>query len=169
MLTSDRGMFSACSERLTRVYGPIDIVSEIFTWGNTDYYREEMGAGLLRQFVFFRELRDPAILPSVKHFTATMENVYSAQVGDRSNRRINLDPGYVTEAKIVLASTKDFAHRVYLGGGIYGEVTLRYCSERRQFVELDHTFPDFRSDAYRKLFLQARDVLRADMRPVGRS
>ncbi len=81
-------------------------------------------------------------------------------------RRINLDPGYITEAKVVLASTKDFSHRVYIGENIYAEVTLRYSSKERSFTSCDHTFFDFRTEAYRLLFNTARYLLRERLKQI---
>jgi hypothetical protein len=104
---------------------------------------------------------DPGDLPKVKLFTDKMEKDFALRAGTTTSRRINLDPGYVTEAKVVLATTKDFSHRIYIGSQIYAEVTLRYNVRDRDYVPLDYTYPDYRTDAYRTVFLKARDLLRA--------
>lgn len=159
MLSPEPDLFSECAALFTKAYGPTDLESDVMPWKTSDYYLDELGNNIFRKFFFFRDLHDPACLPSIKKFSNAVEDRFSTGSGP-SKRRINIDPGYVTEAKVVLASTKDFAHRVYLGEGIYGEVTLRYGSRDRSFVPLDHTYFDFRERKYRELFNQARDLLR---------
>jgi hypothetical protein len=77
---------------------------------------------------------------------------------------VNIDPGYVTESKVVLATTKDFSHRIYIGNRMYAEVTLRYRKDIRAFVALEHTYPDFRSAETQAWFARVREHLRASFR-----
>ncbi len=168
MLSADCELLSSCADILSAEYGPIDLVTDSMRWETTDYYREEMGTGLYRKFIFFAELIDPGFLPSVKRFTNAIEDRFALHTGSGSRRRVNLDPGYVTEAKVVLASTKDFAHRLYIGDGIYGEVTLRYNSKEHSFQTLDHTYFDFRTEQYRILFKKAREILRSELNRAGK-
>ncbi len=163
MLSPDLDLLSTCTDILSEEYGPLDLVSEVVPWDTTDYYREELGTGIYRKFIFFEETVDPGCLPAVKRFTNAVEGRFSLPDSSGSKRTINLDPGYVTEAKVVLASTKDFAHRVYIGDGIYGEVTLRYSSKDHGFEILDHTYFDFRTEQYRMLFNRARAILRSEL------
>jgi len=160
MLSPETELFSVCSEILCREYGPIESESDLFSWDNTDYYREEMGEKILRKFLFFDRVMDPGKLPSVKHFTIGLEKRFAALERSSLRRRINIDPGYVTEAKVALATTKDFAHRLYIGDNIYGEVTLRYSTKARSFIPHEFTYPDFRTEAYLALFNGVRESLR---------
>lgn len=162
MLSKDPGLFDAAAEPLLAEYGPVDLRSEPVTWDHTDYYRAEMGSDLLRCFLFFERLADPAKLAGMKQCTNRIEERFSRVSGNLRNRRINLDPGYITEAKVVLASTKDFAHRVYLCDGIYAEVTLQFHGTSYHPVET--TYPDFRTTRVRELFTKARVLLRASLR-----
>jgi Domain of unknown function (DUF4416) len=161
MLSPEPALFDACSELVRGKYGPIDAESAVLPWGDTEYYRDEMGQGIARKFIFFGDLKDAACLSEVKVFTNKIEQDLSERIGERARRRINLDPGYVTEAKVVLATTKDFSHRIYIGEGIYAEVTLRYANAERSFTPLAHTYPDYRTEAYCSLFNAARARLRA--------
>lgn len=163
MLSPAPDIFASCEVLLEREFGPIDFESEIMPWNITDYYQEEMGRTIFRKFLFFRQLIDPGKLAAIKVYTNRIEDELAVASPSGSRRRINLDPGYVTEAKVVLASTKDFAHRVYIGQNIYAEVTLRYNGKEHCFVSLDHTYFDFRSEAYKRLFNQARDSLRKSL------
>ena len=160
MLSSESELFEECVALFENEFGPVDQESAAVPWTNTSYYEPEMGNGLLRKFVFFEQLIDPGMLAGIKLLTNGIEEHKARKTSGGLNRRINLDPGYITEAKVVLASAKDFAHRVYIGGNIYAEVTLRYDNARRSFLPLEYTFPEYRSDGLRSLFTTARDSLR---------
>ncbi len=168
MLSSEPALFNACSEILQDEYGALEVESDLLPWGNTDYYREEMGTGILRKFLFFERPMHPGKLPLIKKFTNDLEKKYAVRKGQILRRRINLDPGYVTEAKVVLATTKDFTHRIYIGDDIYAEVTLRYSAKGRTFAPFDHTYPDYRTEAYLALFNKVRENLRAALHKKGR-
>lgn len=168
MLSSDAALFAECGSFLAEAYGPVDAASDVVPWEHTDYYAAEMGTELLRKFIFFERLVDPGELASVKQFTNRIEEAKATQAGSGLKRRINLDPGYITEAKVVLASTKDYAHRISIGGPIYAEVTLVYREKSRSFIPLEHTYPDFRTEETRGLFNRARQKLREQLRQ-GRS
>jgi hypothetical protein len=163
MLSPEPALFDACAGILSLEYGPLDFSSEVMPWDQTDYYRDEMGSGISRKFLFFARLMDPGKLPAIKKFTATLEKKFFLQAGLKSGRKINLDPGYVTEAKVVLATAKDFAHRIYIGENIYAEVTLRYNMKERSFAPHEYTYPDFRTAAYIELFNKVRKNLRIDL------
>lgn len=158
MIARDPLLFDACAEILKNKFGPVDLRAPIKPWNQTEYYRDEMGTGLLRTFIFFEQLVDQATLPDVKCMANMIEKRF-AETGT-GNRMINLDPGYITEAKVVLASTKDFSHRVYVGQRIYAEVTLQFRERGRTFLALDHTYPDFRQKDTIELFNRARGLLR---------
>ena len=138
-------------------FGPVDGESELLEFAYTDYYEPEMGPGLKRKFWSFGRLASPDALVDFKLFTNQVEQTLANQ----GKRRVNIDPGYLTAARIVLASTKDFAHRLHLGKGIYGEVTLLY--QKKDFQVLPWTYPDYRSEAYLRYFRQLRRVYRAQL------
>jgi hypothetical protein len=166
MLSPEPALLDECAGLLSAAYGPIDHESGVMPWDTTDYYQDEMGSVIYRKFIFFKELIDPGALAAVKKITHGIEERYSLRIPSGIRRRVNLDPGYVTEAKVVLASTKDFSHRVYIGENIYAEVTLRYSSKERGFTACDHTFFDFRTETYRLLFNRARDLLRKQLKQL---
>ena len=165
MISNEPPLFNECTEILSAEFGALDLRAPIMAWDQTEYYRHEMGTGLQRTFVFFeRLLEDPAQLASIKTMTNLIENRFT-QTGSK-NRRINIDPGYITEAKVVLASTKDFSHRIYIGRSIYAEVTLQFREQGRTFVALGHTYPDFRRHDMIELFNGARGLLRAKLKKL---
>jgi hypothetical protein len=167
MLSPEPALFDKCADIVCAEYGTIDFQSDIVPWSDSDFYQEEMGAGILRKFIFFERLMDPDDLASIKVNTINIERSLAVQTENRARRRINLDPGYVTEAKVVLATTKDYSHRLYIGEGIYAEVTLRYGNKDRSFVPFPYTYPDYSSETNIHLFNKIRELLRIGLqRPM---
>ncbi len=123
---------------LSRLLGPVDCESDVQPFTHTDYYQKEFGAPLWRVFTGFARLIRPDELALLKCRTNRLEKRLSSD----GARLINCDPGYLDAAKVVLATTKDYRHRVYLGKGIYGEVTLFYSGNTYQPWEW--TYPDYR-------------------------
>ncbi len=140
---------------LRRSFGPTDFCAPVFAFDLTDYYEAEMGPGLRRTFVSFRRLIRPQDLTAIKEKTNAIERRLAAS----GKRRVNIDPGYVSLGKLVLATTKNHAHRLYAGRGIFEEVTLVYCNG--SFTPQAHTYPDYRQEtpieafnAIRRLYAQ---------------
>lgn len=137
---------------LARRFGKIDFESRALPFALTDYYQPEFGIGLQRVFISFKRLVDPEELAQIKALTNRMENRFSAG----NKRLVNIDPGYLNLAKLVLASTKDYVHRIYLGKGIYAETTLFFRG--KGFQAWEWTYPDFRAEGYRDIFNQIREI-----------
>lgn len=162
ILSREPELFDRCETALSDAFGPVALRSERMSWDFTDYYRDEMGNGLLRMFLFFSRLIDPGDIAPIKVRTNRIEVETAQRPPSVFRRRINLDPGYLTEAKVVLATTKDYAHRVYVGKGIYAEVELQY-DKKMGFLPVAHSYPDFRAASCRDLFGRARELLRATL------
>ena len=124
---------------LTGAFGEIDARSDLFPFDFTDYYAEEMGIGLSKVFYSFSKLISRDSLPRIKNAT----NAFEQENAVDENRTANIDPGYVGEANLVLASTKNFNHRIYLGDGIYGDCHLVF--DHDSFQPLPWTYPDYKS------------------------
>ncbi len=137
---------------LSRHFGRIDFESPVLPFKHTDYYREEFGANLKRQFLSFQKLIDPAALSRIRVLTNKIEIKLSAG----KKRLINIDPGYLDLAKLVLATTKDYSHRIYLNGGIYAEVALFF--EDKRFKPYSWTYPDYQTAEYAEIFHKIRDI-----------
>jgi hypothetical protein len=145
------------AERVRSEWGPLAASSEPFDFVETDYYQATMGRDLKKQFLAGSRLIDPMELVALKLQTNLWETAYASVANHVEPRPLNLDPGYLTPAKLVLASTKDHSHRVYLGRGIYAEVTLYYKAGRWQHREW--TYPDYRRDDFQAFFTVLRDDL----------
>ena len=144
-------------EQIEAAFGPVALASDAFAFTETDYYAATMGGDLKKQFLACERLVDPGRLAEIKRQTNAWEAEYAARGEHAEPRPLNLDPGYITPAKLVLASTKDHAHRMYLGGGIYAEVTLAFRD--KQWQPMEWTYPDYRRDDYQAFFTRCREYL----------
>ncbi|MGM0440907.1 MAG: DUF4416 family protein [Elusimicrobiota bacterium] len=144
-------------KRLSGAFSDIDFNSKIIDFDFTNYYYEEMGRPLKRVFVSFKKLIHPSRLADIKNRTIKIEEKFKK----KGRRKVNLDPGYLEASKLVLASTKNFSHRIYLKDGIYGEITYRY--EKGEFTDLPWTFPDYRSDTYKEILEKIRAVYKEQL------
>jgi hypothetical protein len=143
--------------RAIEAWGPIAKESPVFSFAETAYYESTMGPDLRKLFFVFQRPIDPEQLVEIKLETNRWEEEYSTMGGHSEPRPLNLDPGYLTLAKLVLASTKDYAHRIYLSRGIFAEITLQYRHHR--WVHHDFTFPDYRRADYQQFFSECREML----------
>lgn len=149
---------------LARDFSPVVLVSERFAFEETAYYRRTMGDGLYKQLFACRDPIFADALPTLKRRAIALENTVAKTGHHEVPRPLNLDPGFLDLGKVVLASTKDHAHRLYLGQGIFGEVTLHYERRARQWLPHPWTYPDYRRDDVRQFFLQLREHFRGESR-----
>ena len=148
--------------RLIEVHGDTDHESPALPFHHTKYYEKEMGTNLNRKFYSFRELIQPERIVEIKLQTNEMEKEFAAMENDTLKRRINLDPGYADTSKLVLATTKNYTHRVYLRDGIYAEVTLKYHD--KTFHPYEWTYPDYRTEDYIAFFNEVRRLYREKLK-----
>jgi hypothetical protein len=151
-------------EALQRQFGAIVLRSQAFPFVHTSYYAGEMGEDLTRLYLAFAPLINIPELVAVKHTTNRLEAGWAIGAGQR---RVNVDPGYLDLGKVVLASTKNHAHRLYIGAGIYAEVTLRY--RQKSFQPWEWTYPDYQDPVTLSFFNQLRDLYKARLRPLPAS
>jgi hypothetical protein len=162
MISARVELFDAALKALAARFGPPDLLSEVMPFDFTHYYDQQMGSPLYRRFAALERLIDPSALVEAKLATNAIEAVFAARGGGCPARPINLDPGYIESSKLVLASMKNFSHRIYLAGGVYGEVTLMYHKGR--WDALPWTFPDFASPRYHPFLTAARQRLMGSAR-----
>jgi hypothetical protein len=162
LISSDPDLMTRAVKLMTQHQGATDAVSEVWPFDYTDYYAVEMGEGLLRQFVSFAQLIDPAQLAGIKILTNNLERRINYDLGlPEEQRRVNLDPGYLTLSKLVLATTKDYSHRLYIGSGIFAESTLHY--ENGHWMAWPWTYPDYGGTRYHPFLTQVRELYRAKL------
>jgi uncharacterized protein DUF4416 len=163
VLVSDAKFIPEIESRLTAAYGPIDYRSPTIPFTFTGYYAKEMGPSIDRLFFSFEPLIEPDQLPEIKRQTNAIEEELAA-LQSFVKRPVNLDPGYLEQAKVILASTKNFYHRIYLGKGIFGEVTMHFKNNAYEFFAW--TYPDYQSKAYQEFFLELRQIYRSKLRSM---
>ena len=142
--------------------GNVVLKSDAIKFSHTTYYNDEMGSNLMRQLCAFDRLVSPDILARLKIMTNAIEMKYCNEQGGRT---INIDPGLLSLSSLILASTKNYAHRIYLGQGIYAEITLIY--KKHRFNPLDWTYPDYQEDSALEFFKRARDILQEQLAASG--
>jgi len=167
VMAVDRATLSDAKRRLEGRFGEIASESEVFPFTYSTYYRREMGDGLLKQLLNFSELIRRETLPEIKRIAGDLEKTLGTYQGEELRRRANIDPGYLSLSKLVLASTKNYDHRIYLRDGIFAEVTLRY--RRGRFEPMEWTYPDYRADLALAFFTSVREDLLMRHRAAKRS
>ena len=152
-LYSEEDFYKRATDHLIQDFGELLFESKHLLWRHSEYYRGELGWPITRRFLTFRKTISSDTIKEIKLVTNELEKTLS--VADK--RRINLDPGYLTLAKVVLATTKNYVHRVYLGKGIYAEVTLFYRGG--SFRAHEFTYKDYGSSEYIAIFHRMREFL----------
>ncbi len=137
---------------LQKKYGAVEYITAPVLFSHTAYYAEEMGASLEKIYFSFEKLVDPEQLPDIKLFANSIEEKFST----KGKRNVNIDPGYIETPKLVLATTKNFSHRIYLGKGIYGDVQLFWRNGR--FNANPWTYPDYKETDTRLFFEKVRNA-----------
>lgn len=158
IFSSEVALINEAIGSLVDIYGSADYVSPLIPFLYTDYYEKEMGAQLKRKFVAFEKLVRPESLPDVKLKTNKLE----WQFESAGHRKVNIDPGYVSHAHLILATGKGFTHRPYLRDGIYADLTLMFRD--KAFHPLPWTYPDYADEKTRDMFRSIRDKYVLQMR-----
>lgn len=148
-------------EKIEANWGKIVLVSDAFPFEQTHYYDPTMGPHLRKIFFAMEPLMDPAKLAEMKNQSNSWEETFAREFRLRfpetEVRPLNVDPGYVDLGKLVLASSKDFYHRIYVGQGIYAEITLTFS--KGKWRDFPWTFPDYREETYHPFFERCRDFI----------
>ena len=157
ILAADRQCLHEAVDVLTDKLGNIDLTSDVWQFDKTDYYKDQTGPNILRQFVSIEKLIDPGKLAKIKCKTNILEQKLAKILGLPLPRPVNLDPGIIEPSKLILATTKNYSHRIYIGKKMYAEVTLIF--DKGKWRPLDHTYPDYRQKCYFDFFLNVRNRL----------
>ncbi|ETR73772.1 MAG: GTP-binding protein [Candidatus Magnetoglobus multicellularis str. Araruama] len=150
MFMKDQTLFQPVINCLTTEFGAIGLVSRWFSFNFTSYYEKEMGGPLYRRMISFLQQIDPSQLPDIKQRTNDIE----MQFGNQDRRQVNIDPGYLVPERFVLATGKNYTHRIYLNNGIYADLTLIY--QKGQFQTLPWTYPDYAADNVKSFLTNVR-------------
>ncbi len=166
ILASNYQCLHTAADLVTGKLGNADFASDVWPFEKTDYYKDQTGPRILRQFLSFERLIEPGKLAKVKLRTNKLEQKLAKTLAIPLPRPVNLDPGIIEPAKLILATTKDYSHRMYIGRKIYAEITLVYDKGRWQ--PLDHTYPDYKQQCYYDFFEKVRTRLLEQLKSVER-
>lgn len=165
------GIFASDAECLQKAvaaviseFGQADLISDVWPFDKTNYYKQESGENLLRQFVSIEKPIDPGELAVIKHTTNRLEQELAGQLKREVPRPVNLDPGIIEPSKLVLATTKNFSHRIYIGNQMYAEVTLMF--DKGAWSALLYTYPDYRQQCYWEFFEKVRKKLLEQLKSI---
>jgi hypothetical protein len=154
----DRSLLDELVAELRSKFGSVDMVSPWMPFDFTSYYEQEMGAPLFRRLLAFKSLIDQLDLASAKLTTNHLEDQYTRN----GRRRVNIDPGYLSYERFVLASGKNFIHRIYIGQKIYADLTLIY--QQGAYQKLPWTYPDYADRPIISFLDQARAKYAVDLK-----
>jgi hypothetical protein len=156
IIYKERALLEKTEALLSDLFGPAEALRFSADFDYTDYYQDEFGGPLERVILAYR---DPVPLEKA-HLSKVKTNKIEHDMSDLSRRTVNIDPGYVTKAKLVLFTTKDYSHRIYSGDGIFAECTLFFQNGR--FNPWPWTYPDYASEPIRDYFGKIRDIYAKD-------
>ena len=157
ILAANETSLAAAVKTISKSFGVIDLTSNVWPFTQTDYYKEEIGPNALRQFVTIEKPIDPGKLAKIKHATNKLEQKLAGSLKLPLPRPVNLDPGIIEPSKLVLATTKNFSHRIYIGNKMFAEVTLIY--EKGNWRHFVFTYPDYKEPHYQDFFTKVRTRL----------
>jgi len=151
LISNDAGLFEKAKRLLEKKFkNRVDFESKTLDFTYTDYYSGELGQGLKRKFFSFERAVGLKDIEKTKLASNELEKRLSVN----GRRLVNIDPGYLDLAKVVLFSTKDYSHRIHVGGNIFAEVTLHFKNE--SFNAWPWTYPDYRTSDYISIFNSIR-------------
>lgn len=151
LFAQDAVLINETINELSLAYGEPDFISVVLPFDYTDYYGGEMGENLVRRFLSMEKLIRPEKLPDIKRMTNAIEEKSAANL----QRKINIDPGYISKAHLILATGKSYTHRPYLRDGIYADLTLVY--QGGKFCALPWTYPDYADEKQLLMLGKIRD------------
>ena len=167
IISADNNLLCEAKDLLISYFGNIDMESNFQPFDYTNYYRDEMGDGLKQILISFEKLIIPDQLSQIKSNSNKWEfvignkdNNFDKEIG--KNRKVNLDPGYITLSKFILASTKDGPARIYLRNGIYAEITLRFVNAT--YRSLEWTYQNYKTELYISFLNKVREQYKKDIK-----
>ncbi|MFA5906047.1 MAG: DUF4416 family protein [Desulfobacula sp.] len=151
-IMNDKSLVETLFPFLEKEFGPVDMISRWLEFAYTDYYYKEMGSPLFRKVFVFKDLVAQEDLARIKEKTNEIETFFAVA----GKRNINIDPGYLLSSRFILATGKEYSHRIYIGRNIYADLTLMY-SKTDGFKTLPWTYPDYASEIMISFLSKVRD------------
>ncbi|MFC1828904.1 DUF4416 family protein [Thermodesulfobacteriota bacterium] len=160
LFLKEKSLAVSAAEALSEQFGPVDMVSSWLSFDFTDYYESEMGKPLFRRLFSFKRLIAQDELAEIKLATNNLEH----NLSKNGKRRVNIDPGYLLLERFVLATGKNYTHRIYIGRRIYADLTLIYTGG--EFQKLPWTYPDYSDEKMLTYLERVRKKYVTDLRQI---
>ncbi len=157
----EKDLLAPLTHDLIEKFGAIDLLSPWFPFDYTNYYESEMGSPLFRRLLVFKPLIKQTDLPEIKMITNNLELKYSGH----DKRQVNIDPGYLLLERFILATNKNFTHRVCISDGVYADLTLIF--QNGEFKTLDWTYPDYAAQNMIEFLTKVREKLKLDLQKTS--
>ncbi|MCP4451689.1 MAG: DUF4416 family protein [Planctomycetes bacterium] len=161
ILAANEHCMAQAVEAVAQTFGAIDLTSDTWAFTQTHNYDQETGPNILRAFVAIDQPIHPGKLAQIKHQTNDIEKALAQSLTEHAIRPVNLDPGIVEPSKLVLASTKNFSHRIYIGENMFAEITLIF--DKGQWCFTPYTYPDYQTPHYLAFFSQVRERIKGQL------
>lgn len=158
-IMNDKTLVDGLFPFLEEQFGPVDMISRWMEFAYTDYYYKEMGSPLFRKVFVFKPLIAQKDLARIKERTNEIEERFAIS----GKRNINIDPGYLVSSRFILATGKEYSHRIYIGRKVYADLTLMY-SKKQGFKTLPWTYPDYASESIIAFLSKVRDKYLLDLK-----
>ncbi|OGR09970.1 MAG: GTP-binding protein [Desulfobacterales bacterium RIFOXYA12_FULL_46_15] len=158
-IMNDKTLVDGLFPFLEEQFGPVDMISRWMEFAYTDYYYKEMGSPLFRKVFVFKPLIAQEELARIKERTNEIEERFAIS----GKRNINIDPGYLVSSRFILATGKEYSHRIYIGRKVYADLTLMY-SKKQGFKTLPWTYPDYASQSMIAFLSKVRDKYLLDLK-----
>lgn len=156
---SERELIKEIVYELSSLYGEIDFETAYLRFDQTKYYEKEFGTNLERKIFSIKNLINPLKAIEIKLKSMEIEDCLARD----GKRVINIDPGYVELSHMILTTRKPYTHRIYIGRGVYADLTLIY-KKGSGFIPLNWTYPDYASLEYRNYFNKIREILKINLK-----
>jgi hypothetical protein len=151
LIYKDEENFNTIKDQILIYFGECDQITDALNFDTTNYYEKEFGYPLKRRFIFIKNLCERDSLIDIKYKTYEIESKFKK---NDQNRIVNIDPGFVSKENIILSTFKNYSHRIYLGKGVFAEITLIY--KKNSYTALDWTYPDYKKEETIKIFNEIR-------------
>jgi len=149
----DERILDAVLPLVSESVGELCPAGPLLAFDRTDYYHAEMGKPLFRRFFTAQTMVSRDALPKIKIRMEDIEREFSRE----GRRSVNLDPGLLSLENFILATGKNFSHRVYLGEGVFADLTLIF--QKGEYRPLPWTYPDYASPEIRHILKELRGDL----------
>jgi hypothetical protein len=162
LFSPEKELIDTVVDELSKGFGLIDWISPELLFDRTQYYAREMGWPLHRRFISFSQLVPADHLVEIKLKTNGIEDHHRLE----GNRLVNIDPGIISPERLILATGKNYVHRVYLSKGIYADLTLIF--QKGSFRPVKWTYPDYATPAIIGFFNKIREKYMEQLREMKR-